>query len=163
MPTRKNKYTEIEHTFPKEHQLATIMQLPDAPKKGSGKSPGPVYLQALRDRRNWLKEQGLMKPEGRPRTKFTKTEVEEDAMRRMLPKALQVLEEQLDAHDPKVRQSAAVKVVEYVKGKPTQTIHAQMDNVNRIVYESAAWRPSGEIVEGELIPLPELLPADDVA
>jgi len=160
---RKSKYAELEHTFPEEFQLTTIMALDDAPRKGTGRPPGPMYLQALRARRNYLRERGISAPEGRPRTKFTKAEVEEDAMRRMLPKALQVLEEQLDANDPKVRQAAAVKVVEYVKGKPTQTIHAQMDNVNKIVYESAAYRPQEEIVDAEFTPLPELLPADGVA
>lgn len=165
-PGRKSRrYADIEHLLPTEHQMVTINQLPDAPKKGTGRRPGKEWLFACRQRGVYIAEHFPERTKvGRPRTNFTKAEIEEDAMKRMLPRALEVLQSQLDHIDPKVAQAAAIKVVEYNKGKPTQNINANVDNVNRIVYESAAWRPlaeAGEIVEAvEPIELP---PIDDVA
>lgn len=168
---KSRKYAEFEHLLPEDLRMESILQLPDAPKKGERTSPGPIYLGACRRRGAALRK---LNPEirmGRPRTKFSREEIEEDAMKRMMPKALQVLEEQLDSHDPRVRQSAAIKVVEYNKGKPTQTVQAEVQNVTSIVYESAAWRPQGGgELEGVQVPFAELIagdeeeqPEDDVA
>ncbi len=101
---------------------------------------------------------------GRPRTHFSKEEAEEKAMERMLPKALQVLQVQLDSPDERVSQAAAVKVLEYVKGKPKQTVDSNVKQIAAIRYESAAWSPSGplpkEILESQLLELP--VPDSDV-
>lgn len=160
---KSSRYADIEHLLPVEYQMETIRKLPDAPVAGSGKSPGKEFLMACRRRGTYIAEHFPDRVQyGRPRSKFTKAEVEEDAMKRMLPRALEVLQRQLDHADPKVAQAAAIKVVEYNKGKPTQNINANVDNVNRIVYESAAWRPLGEVVDHEGEPL-ELPPVEDVA
>lgn len=75
-----------------------------------------------------------------PRTKFTRAEKEAAALEKLMPKALKVLQEQLDDEDPRVRQSAAIKVMEYVKGKPTQTLKADIDQrVTAIRFETAAF------------------------
>jgi len=102
---------------------------------------------------------------GRPRTKYTRAEAEAAALERMMPKALKVLESQLDSKDLRVQQSAAIKVLEYVKGKPVQQINQQLAQVTEIRYESAAWNPSTvlgggfpevvEIDESDLLELPE--------
>lgn len=162
---KSERHEDIEHLLPEELRMENIRKLPDAPQKGVKKGPGPLFLSACRRRGQAIMK---LKPEikqGRPRTKFSREEVEEDAMKRMLPKALAVLDAQLDSHDPRVQQAAAIKVVEYNKGKPTQNVVAQVDNVNRIVYESAAWRPTNgddviELGPGDLLELP---PVDDVA
>lgn len=85
---------------------------------------------------------------GRPRTRFSKAEAEERALERMLPKALQVLEQQLDSPDLRVQQAAAVKVIEYVKGKPVQQINANVAQVAEIRYVSAAWDPTAALGGG---------------
>lgn len=162
---KSHRHEDIEHLLPEDLRMENIRNLPDAPKKGVKKGPGPLFLGACRRRGQAIMK---LKPEikqGRPRTKFSREEVEEDAMKRLLPRALRVLEEQLEANDPRVRQAAAIKVVEYNKGKPTQNVVAQVDNVNRIVYESAAWRPSEDAEEIEISPaeILELPPAGDVA
>ena len=77
---------------------------------------------------------------GTGRTKFTRAEREEAALAKLMPKALKVLQEQLDDDDPRVRQSAAIKVMEYVKGKPTQTLKQDIDQrVTAIRFETAAF------------------------
>lgn len=156
------RHADIEHLLPEHVQIANIRKLPDAPK---GKQRGgPIYFARLIERK---KEIAKHKPEvlgGRPKTNFTRAQVEEDAMKRLLPRALAVLEEQLEAHDPRVRQAAAIKVVEYNKGKPTQTIQQDLHQVSRIVYESAAWMPGADVIENaefEAVALPELDPASE--
>lgn len=77
---------------------------------------------------------------GRPRTRYNRAEVEEHALKRLMPRALQVLEEQLEDPDQRVRQKAALEVIAYVKGKPTQTVKSESNEVHTIRYESAAFR-----------------------
>jgi hypothetical protein len=92
---------------------------------------------------------------GRPRTKFSKAEREQAALEKLMPKALKVLEEQLDDKDPRVRQSAAIKVIEYRKGKPTQMVKQEIDQrISAIRFETAA-------VGGAMLPPAIDLPTDD--
>lgn len=89
----------------------------------------------------------------------TRQNAEEEMLERLVPKALKVLKEQLDSPDDRVRQAAAVKVLEYTKGKPVQAIKAETVGIQKIVYESAAWQPQMEALEGqavEVMLLPEL-------
>jgi hypothetical protein len=90
-------------------------------------------------------------PEGKARQKFTKAEKEQAALDKLMPKALKVLEEQLDDKDPRVRQAAAIKVIEYRKGKPTQMIKQDISQVTAIRFETAA-------VGGMMLPPPADLP-----
>lgn len=85
---------------------------------------------------------------GRPRTRYTKKEAEARALERMVPKALKVLETQLDSVDQRVQQSAAVKVLEYTKGKPVQQIQQQVHQIAEIRYEAAAWDPMAALGQG---------------
>lgn len=78
---------------------------------------------------------------GRPRTKRTRTEAEEDALTRLVPKAMKVLEEQLDDPDEGVRHRAAVKVLEWGKGKPAQSIKVDGDQTHTIRYETVVVLP----------------------
>lgn len=86
---------------------------------------------------------------GRPRIRYSKKEAEERALEKMVPKALRVLDVHLESEDERVQQAAAIKVLEYVKGKPTQRIEQTGDNVHTIVYQSAAWQPLPEIEGAE--------------
>lgn len=83
---------------------------------------------------------------GRPRTRRTRTEAEEDALQKLVPKALKVLEEQLDDPDESVRQRAAVKVLEWGKGKPAQTVQVNGDQTHTIRYETVVMLPG--VVQG---------------
>lgn len=87
---------------------------------------------------------------GRP-PKPSPEEVEDRALERMLPKAYQVLEEQLDDEDQRVRQKAAIEVFDRVMGKAAQTIKAQAELVHTIRYESAAWTWGQEVIEAEAL------------
>jgi hypothetical protein len=93
----------------------------------------------------------LLPSEGRARTRFSKAEREAAALEKLMPKALKVLEEQLDDKDPRVRQSAAIKVIEYRKGKPTQMIKQDIAQVTAIRFETAA-------VGGAMLPPAQDLP-----
>lgn len=139
------------------------------PNPNGRRGADPAYLTELS---HW-KQQLQKIPEfkamrgGRIHTKVTRAEAEEAALQRMMPKALKVLDEQLDDPDQRVRQSAALKVLEYVKGKPTQRVEQQVDQVQRIVYESAAYRPPSprDVIEARVATEPLLLelPADEDA
>jgi hypothetical protein len=93
---------------------------------------------------------------GRARTRLTKAEAEEMALQRMLPKALKVLEAQLDDEDQRVRQKAAIEVIDRVKGKAAQTIKSEGSQVHTLRYESAAWtfRPREDEENVIQLPLP---------
>lgn len=92
---------------------------------------------------------------GRARKHFSREEKEADAIQKLWPKALKVLREQLEDDDPRVRQTAAIKVLEYVRGKPTQTVKQDL-KVSAIRFETAAVGgmmlappPALELEEGE--------------
>lgn len=78
---------------------------------------------------------------GRPRTRRKKSEVEEDAINKLVPRAIQVLEEQLYDDDPQTRQRAAVKILEWGKGKPAQSVKVEGDSVHTIRYETVVALP----------------------
>lgn len=86
---------------------------------------------------------------GRPRTRYSKKEAEERALANLVPKALKVLELHLDSEDERVQQAAAVRVLEWEKGKPTQRVESTGNQVHTVVYESAAWTPVVEIETAE--------------
>lgn len=152
---------ELEEKLPEHLRLVNIRQIEGAPGPGR-RGASSQYLKAVRERKLALH---ALDPEGgwgggRRRTKFTKAEAEENALAAMLPRALRVLQEQLDSPDMRVRQTAAIKVLEYNKGKPVQAIQQETQQITRIVYESAAWDPSMEI-EGEAVEVEPLeLPAE---
>jgi hypothetical protein len=98
---------------------------------------------------------------GRPR-KPTREEAEAKALDRMLPKAYKVLEEQLDDEDERVRQKAAIDVINRVKGKAPQTIKTVGEQVHTIRYESAAWTWGRELAEAEDVEPLELPPGEGV-
>lgn len=69
------------------------------------------------------------------------TETVDEALERLEPVAVKKLEAQLHSEDERVAQSAAKLLLEWKRGKPKQQIEQTTDQVTRIVYESAAWRP----------------------
>jgi hypothetical protein len=135
-------------------------ETPDAPAAPNGKRRGadPERMRELTRMRMEMAETDPSKKGGRPRTRFTKAEAEERALEKMLPKALAVLNIQLDSVDERVRQSAAVKVLEYVKGKPVQQIQQQVAQITEIRYETAAWMPTLDVESNSITPshTPEL-------
>ena len=149
----------LEAQLPEHLRMEAIRQIEGAPGPGKIGASG-AYLSAIRQRRAALVklDPDLVKL-GRPRVRFSREEVEEHALEKMLPRALEVIREQLESPDAKVRQQAAVKVLEYVKGKPTQTIQQELHQVSKIVYESAAWMPSHDVIDAT--PIFELPPAED--
>lgn len=78
---------------------------------------------------------------GRPRTRRTRQEATDEALKRLEPQAIQVLEAQLESVDERIRANAAKLLLEWRRGKPSQTVKQTTDQVTRIVYESAAWIP----------------------
>lgn len=133
-------------------------QKPPRPANRIGASP--ERMRELTRLRMEMAKKDPSKKGGRPKKNFTKLEAEEHALKRLMPKALQVLEEQLESPDERVKQKAALEVIAYVKGKPTQTVKSENTQVHTIRYESAAWM-GGEVVDGELVSEdpPELPPA----
>jgi len=99
---------------------------------------------------------------GPAKKKYTRAEITERALERLEPKALKVLEEQIknEALDPSDRRAAAIKILEYRRGKPTQAIKVDQNQVTTIRFETAAWVPgmaqasSASIETGETLELP---------
>lgn len=162
-PKRRQKrevaqlHGELTTPEPIEDQVKDVLaKIPGAPAKGK-KGASPEYMRALVERRKELAKTDPSKMGGRPRTRYSKKEIEENAMRALVPRAVKVLKEQLDSEDEAIAQRAAVKVLEWEKGKPAQTINQNNDNVHTIRYETvvalpAEYRelPDAEIVMGEL-------------
>lgn len=113
--------------------------------------PGsPEWMRMLTDQRMEAAKTDPAKKGGRPR-KPTAKEAEEKALDRMLPKALRVLEEQLDDEDQRVRQKAAIDVINRVKGKAAETVKMTNDATHTIRYESAAWTWGRDVIDGEVV------------
>ncbi len=109
-------------------------------RKGGNKGASPERMREITRIRMEKIARGELPRNSNPKRKFTRAEREAAALEQLMPKALKVLKEQLDDEDPRVRQSAAIKVMEYVKGKPTQTLKADIDQrVTAIRFETAAF------------------------
>lgn len=78
-------------------------------------------------------------------------EAEHYSYQRLLPKAFEVLESQLDSDDERVSQKAAIHVIEQVKGKAPQTVKLSGEQVHTVRYESAAWTWGRDVIEGEVL------------
>jgi hypothetical protein len=127
------------------------------PKKWEGKRGAPrEHMLEMTARRLELAKTDPSKKGGRARTRYRKHEIEEHALKKLWPKALAVLEQQLESPDERVRQKAALEVIAYVKGKPTQTQKVESNETHTIVYESAAWMP---VIDLDPVETPELDPA----
>lgn len=121
------------------HGQTTATETELKPKRTKEQNRSRERMLELVERRRQLAAEGRLKRTGRARTKFSKEEKEAAALARLMPRALKVLEEQLDDEDPRVRQSAAVKIFEYVKGKPSQTIKQDVNQVTAIRFETVAF------------------------
>jgi hypothetical protein len=86
---------------------------------------------------------------GKPFTDLTPEEVEQKLID-LEPMAVTLLEAQLTSRDQRVAQTAAVKLLEWKRGKPNQRIAQTTDQITTIRYESAAWMPEViEVPEGQ--------------
>jgi hypothetical protein len=77
-------------------------------------------------------------------------EIEADKMAALEERAYEVLETQLYSEDETIAQKAAMKVLEYQRGKPVSRV--EVDTTEKIVYEVAYAGPPAEIVEGVVVP-----------
>lgn len=135
---------------------------PDAypvPPQPGKRGASAEWMQEVTRRRMEMAKTDPAKRGGRPKTKLSKREAEELAIEQMLPKALLVLRAQLESKDERVAQTAAVKVLEYVKGKPTQKIESDT-KITAIRYESAAWHYGQDAIEVAADEVLELEPGD---
>ena len=169
---RTGQITTPEPTRIDFTDIEAAMQPPPKPKyrpKGASRER-MLELVEIRRQKAAAGDKGAMG--GRPHTKLKRAEVEAKALARMVPKALKVLEEQLDDPDERVRQSAAVKVLEWGKGKPAQSVKIDGDQTHTIRYETVVALPDivalpdaesvlDEIEEGEWQEQPQLLPGEE--
>lgn len=79
----------------------------------------------------------------------TVAEAERYELQKLLPRAYQVLEEQLYSEDERVRQKAATEIIDRVKGKAAQTVKTVGEQVHTIRYESAAWTWGKDVIEDQ--------------
>jgi hypothetical protein len=69
------------------------------------------------------------------------TEIEADAIAKLVPKAIRVLEEQLDSEDETIQARAAVKILEWGKGKPAQSLKLEGEQLHTLRYETVVMIP----------------------
>lgn len=117
-------------------------------KAGNRRGHSPermAQLRAIRDEQAKTdpSKKGGRKPE--PKNKDLREQAKQDKMNELLPKAYTVLEKQLDHRDARIAQMAAIKVIEWVKGKPSQTVKMDGEQVHTIRYETVAFTAHGVI------------------
>jgi len=134
-------------------RLEAYRNHPGSQPRGKGKiGASAEYMNAIRMRRDEMAKIDPSKKGGRPRTKFSKAEATEHALERLEPLALKVLERQLKSPDERVRQSAAVKILEWKRGKPGQTLKVDSEAVHTIKYETVAFGKIPPPMDLELSP-----------
>ncbi len=74
---------------------------------------------------------------GRP-LKPTHDEAREEALKRLAPRALQKLEEQLESEDDRIAQTAALRILEWQWGKPTTPVEDVTERPTAILWEHPA-------------------------
>lgn len=114
------------------------------PEKASGRvgASRERMIEITRIRQEKIARGELTPTGGRPKTKFKPQEVIDAVLDELMPEALKVLKEQLQSPDEKIRQAAAVKVIEYKMGKPTQQVKAEIDQrIASIRFETQALLP----------------------
>lgn len=81
----------------------------------------------------------------RPATETLTPEQVSEKLNNLEPVAVAVLENQLQSLNEGVAQRAAKLLLEWARGKPTQTQIVSQDVATTIRYESAAWVPDEEL------------------
>lgn len=81
----------------------------------------------------------------RPATEALTPEQVSEKLSNLEPIAVAVLEQQLSSLNEGVAQRAAKLLLEWARGKPTQTQVINQDVATTIRYESAAWMPEEEL------------------
>lgn len=113
-------------------------------KKKKGRSP--EEMREMTRQRMEMAKTDPSKKGGRGRKKQVELET-------MLPDALQVLRANLNSPDERIAQKAALEIIAWMKGKPSQSVKMEGEQIHTIRYESAAWT-AGQIEEAEWEPLP---------
>jgi hypothetical protein len=120
--------------------------------KGGLKLGSPEWVQMMKDKKAAKIAAGDTNAKGGTGPKPTKQEARDRELEKLVPSAIKVLKSQMqgepcacphcgetiDIPDFKLQQSAAVRVLEWGKGKPRQTVEQVGETVQVIRYESAA-------------------------
>lgn len=78
-----------------------------------------------------------------PAEKYSQKDVMDRMLEKLEPRALKVLARQLDSRDERVAQSAAIKLLEWKRGKPSQQVKVDNNTVHTIKYETIAFDHGG--------------------
>lgn len=117
---------------------------PDSPAPPRGT---PEYMAWMSARARRSSKTGRPRKDGRPRA--AERELSLERLKNLEPEAVDLLEMQMKrAQDPeateahqRLGQNAAKLLLEWSRGKPTQTTKSESNVITEIRYESAAWRP----------------------
>lgn len=139
--SRKIEVDPIDLKINDEVDLDHLKKIPGAPKKGQ-RGASKEYMKAIRKRRDEMAKTDPSRHGGRT-PKPSRAEATERALDRLEPMALRVLEVQLKSPDERVRQTAAIKILEWKRGKPSQSVKVDSDTVHTIRYETVAFGAKG--------------------
>jgi len=137
-----------------------VVEVPDKRKLNPGRTP--EQMARMREILKQKRESGEITDKPGPPRKVTREQAVERALERLEPVALKVLADQIKDKnlDPSDRRAAAVKILEYRRGKPTQALKVDSQQVSTIRFETAAWIPGMEkasaasLETGEVLELP---------
>jgi hypothetical protein len=100
-------------------------------------------MERMTARRRELAATDPSKLGGRPKKRVVPEPVALE-LEELRPRAIRVLEEQLDSSNEHIAQRAAIKILEYTDGRPTQKLVHEHDGIREIVYVTAALVPESE-------------------
>lgn len=124
-------------------------------------APGD-YMRLMAQRRKFQAMLDPAKKGGAAKRKFKRAEIEQNAIEALVPRAIKVLEAQIDNDelDPADRRAAAKMILDWGKSKPATKIEQKVDGVTAIRFETVAFGqlppPDYDVIEGEAEELGEL-------
>ena len=105
--------------MPADHEPPKILK---EKKKTKLPPDHPFLTQTLEERRENGRKGGEVRRQQALERRAQRTRTREDALRELEPKAIQVLREHLQSDDERLRQTAAIRILEWYWGKPTTTV-----------------------------------------
>jgi len=145
-----------------EMNIEDLKKIEGAPRKGQ-RGASKEYMDALRARRKEMAKTDPTKNGGRhKKPRLTRAQATEAALDRLEPMALRVLESQLKSVDERVRQTAAIKILEWKRGKPSQQIKVDGEQVHTVRYETVAFAGTALPPKHDLeLPVASIIEDDD--
>ena len=98
----------------------------------------PEWVEWMKQKKAEKVAAGDTAAKGGAQKKPTREEAREKALERLVPQAIKKLESQMNSEDERIAQTAAIKILEWGKGKPKQVVENTGEQTTVIRYETSA-------------------------